>query len=434
VSRPLRIGIDARELLGQTTGVGRYLGELLRRWTVRSDAGARRLVLYAPEKLRVGFAEGAVDIRVLPGGRGTWWEQTALGHAVRRDKPDVFFAPAYTAPLGTGTPLAVTIHDISFIAHPEWFRPRERWRRRVLTTRAARTASVVFTDSEFSRREIEQRLKVPPSRLQVIPPGVLSPIRDWRVTDREPRAASRESEAENVESRAASRELEAENVQSRAASRESQAENGESRAASREPRAPLVLFVGSLFNRRRLPDLIHAFARATADRPDARLAIVGADRTWPRQDLHAVAASAGVGHRTDIADYLPGEDLAKLYTQASVFAFLSEYEGFGLTPLEALAADVPIVTLDTPVAREVYGPSAEYVARGDIDGTAAALRRFLESPAAARNQLAHASAVLARYSWDHAADETLRHIEAVARQSAGSAMTRNATGRNSEHS
>jgi glycosyltransferase involved in cell wall biosynthesis len=406
VSRPLRIGIDARELLGQTTGVGRYLGELLRRWTVRGDAGARRLVLYAPEKLRVGFAEGAVDIRVLPGGRGTWWEQTALGHAVRRDKPDVFFAPAYTAPLGTGTPLAVTIHDISFIAHPEWFRPRERWRRRVLTTRAARTASVVFTDSEFSRREIEQRLKVPPSRLQVIPPGVLSPIRDWRVTDRERRAASRESEAENVQSR----------------------------AASRESRAPLVLFVGSLFNRRRLPDLIHAFARATADRPDARLAIVGADRTWPRQDLHAVAASAGVGHRTDIADYLPGEDLAKLYTQASVFAFLSEYEGFGLTPLEALAADVPIVTLDTPVAREVYGPAAEYVARGDIDGTAAALRRFLESPAAARDQLAHASAVLARYSWDHAADETLRHIEAVARQSAGSAMTRNATGRNSEHS
>jgi hypothetical protein len=74
------------------------------------------------------------------------------------------------------------------------------------------------------------------------------------------------------------------------------------------------------------------------------------------------------------------------------------------------------------------------VARGDIDGTAAALRRFLESPAAARDQLAHASAVLARYSWDHAADETLRHIEAVARQSAGSAMTPNATGRNREHS
>ena len=53
---------------------------------------------------------------------------------------------------------------------------------------------------------------------------------------------------------------------------------------------------------------------------------------------------------------------ATLYARASVFAFLSEYEGFGLTPLEALAAGVPPVVLDTPVAREVYGPAARYVA------------------------------------------------------------------------
>jgi alpha-1,3-rhamnosyl/mannosyltransferase len=176
-----------------------------------------------------------------------------------------------------------------------------------------------------------------------------------------------------------------------------------------------VLFVGSLFNRRRLPDLIRAFATATADRPEARLVIVGADRTWPRQDLRAAAAAARVDGRTDIVDYASEAELAKLYAQASVFAFLSEYEGFGLTPLEALAAGVPIVVLDTPVAREVYGPAAEYVSAGDIDGTAAALRRFLVSAAAGREQLARAPAVLARYSWDQAADETLRLIEALAR-------------------
>ena len=49
--------------------------------------------------------------------------------------------------------------------------------------------------------------------------------------------------------------------------------------------------------------------------------------------------------------------------RASVFAFLSEYEGFGLTPLEALAAGVPPVVLDTPIAREIYGPAARYVQR-----------------------------------------------------------------------
>jgi glycosyltransferase involved in cell wall biosynthesis len=98
-----------------------------------------------------------------------------------------------------------------------------------------------------------------------------------------------------------------------------------------------------------------------------------------------------------------------------VFAFLSEYEGFGLTPLEALTAGVPIVVLDTPVAREVYGDAADYVGVGDIEAAANALRRFLDSPASAREQLSRAPAVLARYSWDRAADTTLQHIERIAR-------------------
>ena len=58
VTRPLRIGVDARELLGDTTGVGRYLGELMRRWTARADSARRRFVLYAPEPLPLAFPEG----------------------------------------------------------------------------------------------------------------------------------------------------------------------------------------------------------------------------------------------------------------------------------------------------------------------------------------------------------------------------------------
>jgi alpha-1,3-rhamnosyl/mannosyltransferase len=106
--------------------------------------------------------------------------------------------------------------------------------------------------------------------------------------------------------------------------------------------------------------------------------------------------------------------LAGLYAEASVFAFLSEYEGFGLTPLEALAAGVPPVVLDTPVAREVYGEAAAYVPPGDIDRTAAVLQRFLCSPSEAADILARAPAILARYSWDAAAAETLEHLERVA--------------------
>ncbi len=355
---PVRIGIDARELLGETTGVGRYLGELLGRWIARDDASTRQFILYAPEPLR------AFDARVLAGGRGTWWEQTTLRRAARYDHLHAFFAPAYTAPVGLGVPFAVTIHDLSFIARPRWFRPRERWRRRILTTYAARHASVVFTDSEFSRSEIEKHLRVEARRLHVIPPGVSQ--------------AGLKAGTTGV-----------------------------------EPRQPLVLYVGSLFNRRRLPDLIAAFALAARSIPGARLVIVGADRTWPKQDLRLVAAANNVIAQVEIREYVSQDELNGLYAQASVFAFLSEYEGFGLTPLEALSAGVPIVVLDTPIAREVYGPAATYVGH-DVDGTAAALRRILTSPAAAADQLAHAPAVLARYCWDRAAGETLRHIDRIA--------------------
>jgi len=126
---PLTIGIDARELLGEPTGVGRYLGELLRRWIARADARSRRLILYTPETLSfMATVPDTADVHevVAGSGRGTWWEQTHLRRAVRSDPPDVFFAGAYTAPLALGVPLAVTIHDVSFAARPDWFRPRGR--------------------------------------------------------------------------------------------------------------------------------------------------------------------------------------------------------------------------------------------------------------------------------------------------------------------
>jgi glycosyltransferase involved in cell wall biosynthesis len=401
VNDPIRIGVDARELLGETTGVGRYLGELLQRWTARDDAATRRFILYSPEPLRLWGQtpvadrdRGGLTPHVVPGRRGTWWEQLALRRAARQDRLDVFFAPAYTAPIGLGVPFAVTIHDISFIAQPRWFRPRERWRRRLLTTYAARNASVVFTDSEFSRSEIEKHLHVARERLSVIPPGVVRLNADTTV---------------RIQA------LEAGTTEARAALREPQdgPEPGR-RTANREPRQPLVLFTGSLFNRRRLPDLIAAFALASRSLPDARLVIVGADRTWPRQDLRMVAAANNVESRVEIRDYVTQDELTRLYEQASVFAFLSEYEGFGLTPLEALGAGVPIVVLDTAIAREVYGPAAIYVGR-DVDGTAAVLQNLLTSRDGAAGQLARAAEVLARYSWDRAADETLRHIDRIAR-------------------
>jgi glycosyltransferase involved in cell wall biosynthesis len=358
---PLRIGVDARELLGDVTGVGRYLGELMRRWTARADAASRRFTLYTPEALQLSFP--ATDVRVLGGGRGTVWEQTTLRAAVRRDRPDVFFAPAYTAPVRLASPLVVTIHDISFARHPEWFSFREGTRRRWLTRSAALGAEAILTVSQFSAQEIRDVYGVAATRVTVIPNGLT------------PRRAVAPAERER-----------------------------------------LVLYVGSIFNRRRLPDLIAAFAETVQSVPDAQLVIAGIDRTWPRQDLRTVAAAHGVASRVQLRQYVPDEELARLYGRASAFAFLSEYEGFGLTPLEALASGVPIVVLDTPAAREMYGEAAEFVARGDISGTASVLTRLLTADEAGAAQLARAPAILQRYSWEAAAEQTLAILEQAVRR------------------
>jgi glycosyltransferase involved in cell wall biosynthesis len=176
-----------------------------------------------------------------------------------------------------------------------------------------------------------------------------------------------------------------------------------------------VLYVGSVFNRRRLPDLIRAFKLVAIRVPGARLEIVGDNRTHPHEDLEAIATNEGLAERIGIRSYVPDAELAGLYRRASAFAFLSEYEGFGHPPLEALTCGVPGVLLDTGVARETCGDAALYVKRGDLQATAAALTSLLVDPAVRKRILSRAPTVLGRYSWKDAASKTLEALEAAGR-------------------
>ena len=372
----MQVAIDASELCGRPTGVGRYLAHLLDAWGELPDARAHRFTLFSPSGIALETVAPRahtlnLTIQTLPGSGGTRWQQLDLASAVRRARPDVFFAPAYTAPLfGGGVPTVVTVHDVSFEAHPEWFRWSEGARLRWLTRATVKRARRVLTDSEFSRREIIQRLRAPADRVRVVRLGVGQP----RSSSWLPASA------------------------------------GSLPAEGGSHVQPLILFVGSLFNRRHLPDLIAAFEELRRTSPDARLEIVGENRTFPPQDLAGDIARRDLGNRVAMRSYVSDDELARLYASARVFAFLSEYEGFGLTPLEALAAGVPIVVLDTPIAREMYGDAATYVQHGDISGTAQALESMIRDEHARRRVLDHAPDVLNRLSWSSAAKETLEAL------------------------
>ena len=370
----MRIGIDARELCGRSTGVGRYLGGLLREWAADERARAHEFVLYAPGAVELSLDGRRFPTRAIPGG-GTWWEQVQVPRAVAADHLDVWFAPAYTAPLRLATPIVVAIHDLSFVAHPEWFRLREGARRRWLTKQSAARAAAVVTISEFSRRELIERLDVPSDKIQVIPPGI-EKSGGWAL-GAGPSVSSVSSPSPQ----------------------------------SLAPSPYRVLFVGSLFNRRHVTDLIRAFAPIARAHSGASLDIVGDNRSYPREDPRETIAAEQVGTQVRWHEYVTDQQLAALYAEARAFAFLSEYEGLGLTPLEALAAGIPPVLLDTPVARESCGSAAIYVPVRDLPATTRALESLLFDEAARQRVLAAAPAELAKYSWPRAARETLAVIE-----------------------
>jgi glycosyltransferase involved in cell wall biosynthesis len=369
----MRIGIDARELCGRATGVGRYLGGLLRAWSTDARARTHEFVLYAPESVAMSLDARRFATRLVAGGGGSWWEQVQVPRAVTADHLDVWFAPAYTAPLRMPVPIVVAIHDLSFVAHPEWFRFREGARRRWLTRQSAHTASAVVTISEFSRRELVERLDVPGGRIHVIPPGIVS------------------GDSLPVAGRGAL---------------------GQS-AGNRQPATSNfnVLFVGSIFNRRHVTDLVRAFAPIARAQAGATLDIVGDNRSYPREDLQRTIRREDLQGQVRWHEYVTEEQLHALYTNARAFAFLSEYEGLGLTPLEALAAGVPPVLLDTPVAHESCGDAALYVPVGDIPKTTRALESLLFDETTRARIRAAAPGELAKYDWTRAGRDTLAVIE-----------------------
>ena len=354
----MRIAIDVRELHGKSTGVGRIIRALLAEWG-RMPAGQ------AHEFLQLAPAAHA------PSG-GTLWEQLVLPRVLRHARADVLFAPAYSGPVFSSVPMVVLMHDASFAAHPEWFAWREGLRRRVTARLAARAAERVITVSEFSKREIVAHLAVEPSKITVIHPGVT--------------AFTGGNEASPIIS----------------------------------PHRCTVLFVGSIFDRRHIPELIDGFTRLGRTHPELRLEIVGDNRTSPRVDLDAMVVSTGITDRIHLRSYVSDDDLPQLYGDAAAFVYLSEYEGFGLTPLEALASRVPIVLLDTPVAREVYGDAAIYVARPDPALVAAALKSVLFDAAERERILTAAPHVLSRYSWTTFSEKVLDTLIAAGSRRSGS--------------
>jgi glycosyltransferase involved in cell wall biosynthesis len=299
----MRVGVIAAEMEGRRTGVGRYLEGLV--------AGIRRLD--NDWQWHLFFQGDAVpsivpdDDRFIPHcsnhrGSRVLWEQLHLSMALRRVDLDVLFAPATAVPLRVGCPSVVTIHDLSFELLPREFGLRERWRRRMAARRAARVARRVLTPSTAIAELVAATYHVPRTRVATIGHGVDS---------------DRFSPNSGV---------------------------GPGDLAQRTGiRGPYILWLGSVFERRRPRLVLEALALIRRSRPDLQLVIAGGNRLRRRGQLRAWTDELGMTESVRTLGWVEEELLPALYGRAEVSLYLSEHEGFGIPPLESLACGTPAV-------------------------------------------------------------------------------------------
>jgi glycosyltransferase involved in cell wall biosynthesis len=367
----LVVGVDGRELQGRPTGTGRYLRNLLRQWAGGPD---RLLVFFdgAPPDEPVLRAPGVEPIAVGEGGtRGVTWLERRLPPAARPLGLDVFFSPAYVCPLRLEVPRVIAVHDLSFRSLPSDFSPFDGLRRRTLVGASLAVASGVLACSEFTRRE-----------LLAWHPGVASRVRVVHLgpDDDLPQGPPRES----------------------------------ARAALGAD-GPRLLSVGALFNRRRLPVLIEAVARLRRRWPGIALDVVGENRTHPPLDLEELLGRHGVEDHVSLLGFVDEGALSLRYAAADVAVFLSEYEGFGLPALEALARGVPVVASRRPALDELFGAASLLVEPRDAGAVAEAIHRLLGDPALRVEQVSRGHDLATRFSWERTAAQTRAALGEAAR-------------------
>ena len=170
-----------------------------------------------------------------------------------------------------------------------------------------------------------------------------------------------------------------------------------------EVREKLVLFVGALQIRKNVARLVRAFAQGPSD---WQLVLAGSAGGYGAADIIQEIEKSSCRERIRVTGYIPREELERLYARASIFAFPSLDEGFGIPVLEAMAHGVPVLTSDRSALKEIAEDAALLVNPEDTDEIASVLRRLMDDSElrATLAQLGQARAQL--YPWERSVKET----------------------------
>lgn len=339
----LRVGIEATSMIGPRSGVGHTTASLVDA-LVGADEGIEIVLLPVTARgagnLRRDLAGLRPRVRVAPTrlparamtwiwSRGTWPPAELFCGSI-----DVFWAPNFLLPPLVKAAGVMTIHDLAFVRMPESCSPHVRSYADTVPRMAAR-ANRIIVPSRVVAEELAEWLPAEAQRVHVVP---------WAV-----RRIFREQGGGLVKPRREALGI----------------------------RDPYAMFLGNLEERKNVDLLLQAFERVRSIHPAAQLVLVGSpgygwDGIRARRD--AILSSDAVR----VVGYLPDPEVAALVRGARVFVYPSRYEGFGIPPLEAMAAGTPVVAAKTSALPEALGDHVRWVHPDDLDGLATAVADHFE--------------------------------------------------------
>lgn len=375
----MRVAFNALYLQEPHTGTGRYVTSLLSALG-RVDGINEYLVLSPAEVKDVPETPSTFQWEALPPSRfrragenvaKLVWEQHTFPHAAKQRGARLLHVPYFAPPRrGLGIPIVTTIHDLISLRLPAYRATPTAQAYARLVSNAAKHADMLIAVSEFSKHDIMELLGVSEERVRVINEATAPQYR--RVQDARRLMAVREKYGLSD---------------------------------------MFVLNVGGLDLRKNIQSLVGAFAAVFHEmqEPDLQLFIagdpnrLGSSPLYP--DWRSLAAMFEVEENI-VCRPVDEEDLPAMYSAASCFAFTSTYEGFGLTPLEAMACGAPVVCSNRTSLPEVVGSAGVQVDPMDTDRLGAAILRVLTSREHRDDLRARGLAHVRQFNWEQVAAET----------------------------
>lgn len=296
-----------------------------------------------------------------------------LSGKLRQDRPDLLHVQ-YTAPLRCPVPVVVSVHDVSFLEHPEFF-PRFRAMQLSWSVqRTVRSAAKILTLSEFSSAAIQRAYRVRPDDVVVVPLAAAPEFRTFHI----------DNALDAVRNRF-------------------------------QLPAPYILSVGDLQPRKNQIGLIQAFAELVKNFPQLRHRLVFAGKeTWFAPKVREAAKNSGVGDRIRFLGFVTDQDLLHLYNACDLFVFPSFYEGFGLPVLEAMACGRAVTCSNTSAMPEVADGAAILFNPHSIAEMTRAMADLLRDAELRARMERLGQQRAAHFSWQKSAQKTLDVYYSVA--------------------